>query len=137
MSLLNALVIYLRRRKKKGGGGWAILMAGGMMGALGIGSLALLAGKALMVSLMALMLSGLVALRKGGGGGGDHDAATYEVINVPTGHGHHRRTFSPFGYSRSLETGFDLPSRHEGDITATDLAYRAHVEGLQKTGSTL
>lgn len=77
-----------RRKGSFSGAGWAMALAGGMMAALGLGSIAMMSGKAMMVSMMALMLSALAAFRKGGGGG-DQAATTYEVINVPTGHGHH------------------------------------------------
>ncbi|XP_054275255.1 uncharacterized protein LOC128994611 [Macrosteles quadrilineatus] len=100
------------RRKGSGfsGAGWGLALAGGMMAALGLGSIAMMSGKAMMVSMMALMLSAMAAFRKGGGGG-DQAATTYEVINVPTGHGHHaRRMFTvSMGRPRSLEVGVPLP----------------------------
>ncbi|XP_062540352.1 uncharacterized protein LOC134208384 [Armigeres subalbatus] len=63
------------RKKDKGGLG-AILMMGVMMskmlGALGFGGVAMLAMKALGVSMMALLLSGILGLKKLTEGGGDH-----------------------------------------------------------------
>lgn len=62
------------------------------MVAMAFTGLSLLAGKALLVSKIALLLSGIVALKKlfgqghGGGGGG------VEVVNVPSSHGHYGRS---------------------------------------------
>ena len=54
--------------------------------------LALLAGKALMVSKIALLLSGIVALKKLFGGHGHSGGGGVEVVNVPSGHGHYGRS---------------------------------------------
>lgn len=98
--------INVAGRKKKGGGGGvaaAFLSVGGMMGAMWLGAIALMAGKALTVSMMALMLALLASLKKGGGGG-EH-STSYEVISVPTGHGHHSH------HGRSLVEGVQLAYR--------------------------
>lgn len=116
--------LFVAGRKRKGAGaglGWAFGLSGGMMGALGLGAIAMMAGKALTISMMALLLAALSALKKGGGGG-DH-GTTYEVINVPTGHGHH-------GHGRSLVTGVELP----GGPAGAELAYRGHLQNFTQGG---
>ncbi|KAL1449591.1 hypothetical protein WDU94_002082 [Cyamophila willieti] len=64
------------------------LMMGGTVLSLAFGGLAVLAGKALMTSMLALMMSlmGAMSNKKGHAGytaGGS--GTTYEVINVPSG----------------------------------------------------
>lgn len=61
------------------------MMAGTMM-AVKMAAIAAMAGKALMASMMALMLAALTSLGKKSSTHG----STYEVINVPP-HGHHGR----------------------------------------------
>ncbi|XP_015114409.1 uncharacterized protein LOC107039357 [Diachasma alloeum] len=79
---------------KKGGNNFMILalMMGKMLGAMGFGALGLLAGKALMVSSLALMLSLIVAAKKfassGSSDGGHHVVYAQEVSS---GHGHHTK----------------------------------------------
>lgn len=71
------------RKKDKYGGALAAagLMSGGTMLALGMSALAAMAGKALMASLLALMLAGISALR--GNGDADHSKTTYEIVAKP------------------------------------------------------
>lgn len=76
------------RKKNKGGGA---LMLGGMMMittlmSTAFGVMAMMAGKALLTSMLALMLSAMAISKKSGGHG--HARTTYEVINVP--HGYHQ-----------------------------------------------
>lgn len=73
------------------------MMVAGTLLPIKLGALAMMSGKALMTSLLALMLSAILALKKlasGGGGGGG--STTYEVINVPapSGHGAHGRSLA-------------------------------------------
>nr|XP_046492957.1 uncharacterized protein LOC124224798 [Neodiprion pinetum] len=74
------------RKKKKMGELLAIpLLIGGTLIPLALGALALLAGKALIVSKLALVLASIIGLKKlvsGGGDGGGH-----EVVQVAGGHG--------------------------------------------------
>lgn len=85
-----------------------MMMMGGTLMTLGFAGLAAMAGKALMVSMMALMLSAILAAKKHGGG--EHHGSSYEVIQVPShGHGHH---------GRSLD--------ESPQTTTTDLPYRAY-----------
>nr|CAD7414086.1 unnamed protein product [Timema poppensis] len=74
------------RRKSGKGGANQMMMAGlGMMGVTmggaALGALGLLAGKALMTGLLALMLSAIVGLKSLAGGGSK--SVTYEVISKP------------------------------------------------------
>lgn len=68
--------------RKKGGG--ALLWSAGALAAVGMAALAAVAGKALMASLMALMLAGMTVLRGGGGGGGGGGHSSHvEIIKAP------------------------------------------------------
>ncbi|XP_063369156.1 uncharacterized protein LOC134657511 [Cydia amplana] len=89
-----------RSRRKKLAPLLAIpLLIGGMMVPLAFGALALLAGKALIVSKLALVLAGIIGLKKLlSPSGGGHEA--HEVV-VSAGHG-------GSGWSRSLEKSQDL-----------------------------
>ncbi|KAF2887155.1 hypothetical protein ILUMI_19018 [Ignelater luminosus] len=58
----------------------AYLLKKGTLGALALGGIAALAGKALMTGLMALMLSAIIGLKSLGGGGGK---TTYEIVSKP------------------------------------------------------
>ncbi|XP_014273828.1 uncharacterized protein [Halyomorpha halys] len=77
---------------KKGGG--MIMMAavamGGMMMQMAMAKIALLAGKALLVGKMALLLSAIIGLKKlvgGGGGGGESHQVVYATEAHGGGHG--------------------------------------------------
>ncbi|KAG7297266.1 hypothetical protein JYU34_019212 [Plutella xylostella] len=89
-----------RSRRKKLAPLLAIpLLIGGMLVPLAFGALALLAGKALIVSKLALVLAGIIGLKKLlSPSGGGHEA--HEVV-VSAGHG-------GAGWSRSLEKAQDL-----------------------------
>lgn len=89
-----------------------LMMMKGTLGAVGFGALALLAGKALMTGLMALMLSAIVGLKALAGGG--EKKTTYEIVSKPVyssshthsaeeHHGHHGG-YGHSGYGRSLDT---------------------------------
>ncbi|EDV90706.1 uncharacterized protein LOC6569763 [Drosophila grimshawi] len=57
------------------------VMMKGMLMALGLGAIAMMAGKALMTALMALTLSGVLGLKSLAGGGGK--STTYEIVAKP------------------------------------------------------
>ncbi|KAK9879997.1 hypothetical protein WA026_008510 [Henosepilachna vigintioctopunctata] len=102
-------------RKRKGGkGGGAMmllpLILGGTLVPLALGALALLAGKALLVSKLALVLAGIIGLKKLLGGGGGHHDSGHEVV-VSGGHSGHS------GWGRSYEKE-----------QAQNLAYNAYVQ---------
>ncbi|XP_069679302.1 uncharacterized protein [Periplaneta americana] len=114
------------RKKNKFGG---LLMLGGLMKggmfALGLKGLALLAGKALILAKIALVVSALVGLSKLlGGGGHAEEKTTYEIVKhphvshahtysssyvdgghghyEPSGHDHYRRSLDPSLYPHML-----------------------------------
>ncbi|XP_075144504.1 DUF1676 domain-containing protein Osi16 [Haematobia irritans] len=108
---------------KKGGMEYLLaagLMMKGTMLALGMGGIALMAGKALMAGLMALTLSAVLGLKNLAGGGGK--SHTYEIVTKPIytsshthsgGHddhmGHMGHSASGYGgYGRSLK--LNLPA---------------------------
>jgi len=74
-----------RKKKNKMGGLLAIpLLIGGTLVPLALGALALLAGKALIVSKLALVLASIIGLKKLVSGGHEHG---HEVVQVGGGHG--------------------------------------------------
>ncbi|KAL0105072.1 hypothetical protein PUN28_016604 [Cardiocondyla obscurior] len=104
--------------RKKNKGGYGGLMAGlmmmkGTLGAVGFGALALLAGKALMTGLMALMLSAIIGLKSLTHGG--DKKTTYEIVSKPvytsshthSSEEHHGHGYGHSGYGRSLDTVHD------------------------------
>ncbi|XP_014241354.1 uncharacterized protein LOC106662064 [Cimex lectularius] len=104
-------IVEGRKKSKKGG---PILMAalamGGMMVQMAMGKIALLAGKALLIGKMALLLSAIIGLKKlvGGGGGGESHQVVYAEGH---GGGH-----SGGGWGRSYERE-----------VAQDMAYHAQA----------
>lgn len=92
----------------------AAMMAGSML-AMKMAAIAAMAGKALMASMMAMMLAALAALSKKGGTHG----STYEVINVPGGHGHHAR--------RSIQE-MSLPNEHYNSVPSTEEDFEVHAK---------
>nr|XP_034179324.1 uncharacterized protein LOC117603885 [Osmia lignaria] len=104
------------RKKDKGGNGGlmaGLLMMKGTLGAVGFGALALLAGKALMTGLMALMLSAIVGLKSLTSGG--EKKTTYEIVSKPvyssshthSSEEHHGHGYGHSGYGRSLDSIHD------------------------------
>ncbi|XP_014475665.1 PREDICTED: uncharacterized protein LOC106744987 [Dinoponera quadriceps] len=84
-----------RKKKNKMGGLLAIpLLIGGTLVPLALGALALLAGKALIVSKLALVLASIIGLKKLVSGGHDHG---HEVVQVGGGGGGHGSS----GWARS------------------------------------
>lgn len=89
-----------------------LMMMKGTLGAVGFGALALLAGKALMTGLMALMLSAIVGLKSLAGGG--EKKTTYEIVSKPVYSSSHTHSseehhghggYGHSGYGRSLDAG--------------------------------
>jgi hypothetical protein len=105
------LCLFTGRKKKKGAG---LLLAGGMamaamMAQMFMSKIALIAGKALIVAKIALVLSAIVGLKKlfGGSGGGESHP---QVVYATGGHEH----------------GWQGRSAVSDGLQAHDLAYRAH-----------
>ncbi|XP_059050565.1 uncharacterized protein LOC131845512 isoform X2 [Achroia grisella] len=95
---------------KKGGMGGLMAMAMMMKGTLmtlGLGALALLAGKALMTAMMSLLLSAIIGIKSLSSG---HKSTTYEIVSKPIySHSHSHSTahedvggYGHSGYGRSL-----------------------------------
>lgn len=87
-----------------------LMMMKGTLGALGFGALAMLAGKALMTGLMALMLSAIVGLKSLTSGG--EKKTTYEIVSKPvysaththsSEEQHHGHGYGHSGYARALD----------------------------------
>lgn len=100
-----------RKKDKNGYGGTlmaGLMMMKGTLGAISFGALAMLAGKALMTGLMALMLSAIVGLKTLTGGA--EKKTTYEIVSKPVytaPHTYSTEEVHPTpphsGYGRSLE----------------------------------
>ncbi|XP_065362060.1 uncharacterized protein Osi16 [Calliphora vicina] len=128
----RALVETGRKEKFGKKGGMEALIAAGLMMkgtlmAMGMGGIALIAGKALMTALMALTLAAVVGLKSLAGGGGK--SHTYEIVTKPIytashthsvshdegghGGGHMGHSGSGYGgYARSLN--LNLPKSLRG-----------------------
>lgn len=117
-------IVSARKRKGGGMGGiWAaLMMMKGTMGALGMGALAALAGKALMTGLMALMLSAIVGLKSLAGGG--HKQTTYEIVSKPVySHAHtHSTSHEEIGHHGGGHQGWGRSYDQ-----AQNLAYNAYA----------
>lgn len=108
------------KRKKYQGLIVAGLMIKGLMIAMAYKALALLAGKALIVSKLALVLAGVVALKKLFSGGGGEQKTTYEIVKQPVvSHAHQ--------YTSSHEV-----SGHGGDWVGG--AGGGYARSIQKVG---
>lgn len=82
------------------------LAMAGMMGQMFMGKIAFMAGAALLVAKMALMLSVVSALKKSGGGGGGSDHIVY-ATSSDSGHSHggwHRSLNPPDTYNAPYST---------------------------------
>lgn len=78
----------------------------GTLMAVALGALALLAGKALMAALLALMLSSIVGLKSLSSGGSK--STTYEIIAKPhyTHSNSHSQTMEDHGHHGAYHTGY-------------------------------
>lgn len=93
-----------RGKKDKGAG---VLMLGGMMMittlmATAFGSLALMAAKGLLTSILALMLSAMAVAKKSGHG---HARTTYEVINAPPTLHHYQDAVTSYKLENGVAAG--------------------------------
>ncbi|EAT37361.1 AAEL010628-PA [Aedes aegypti] len=110
------------RKKDKGGLGMILLMKvmmSKMLGALGFGAVAALAMKALGVSMMALVMAGVIGLKKLADGGGDHKGRQNHDADIQVldgGYGDHYDRVSSVRRRRSL----------------SNLAYRGWTEEVKR-----
>jgi Protein of unknown function (DUF1676) len=120
IELMNLFVFKGRGKDKKGAGAllMGLMMMKATLGALGFGAIAALAGKALLVGLLAMMLSAIVGLKSLASGGGK--SVTYEIVSKPVyshsnthsseheygGHGGHA-SGSSYGHRRSMDAVAD------------------------------
>ncbi|XP_050533841.1 uncharacterized protein LOC126901446 [Daktulosphaira vitifoliae] len=106
---LKSAIIEARGKKDKYTGPLLMgaMMVAGTLLPIKLGALAMMSGKALMTSMLALTLAAILALKKlaSGGGGGGHQGASYEVINVPSHpiHGHGRSLAHNLAYGMPID----------------------------------
>lgn len=118
---------------------YMMMMKGGMM-ALAYKGLALLAGKALLVSKIALTLALLVAIKKLFSGGHHSQKTTYEIVKTPiithshqysggnAQNGHYGNDFTAYDggpYARSLDEAHSIASQQQRQritLKAVDMA---------------
>ena len=117
-----------RAKMKKYGGAvlLGLLMKGGMM-AMAYKAVALLAGKALMVAKIALVLSSIIALKKLVSSGGD-EKVTYEIVKHPHvthSHSYSSEHYGGGGHFDSSGGGGDHYRRSMETMYPHMLAYRA------------
>jgi len=89
-----------RKKKEKKGSGAMImipLLLGGTIVPLAYGALAMLAGKALIVSKLALVLASIIGIKKLLSGGGGGKESSHEVVVSSGGHS---------GWGRELDTAY-------------------------------
>ncbi|XP_016971376.2 uncharacterized protein LOC108038992 [Drosophila rhopaloa] len=115
----------------KKGGLEALVAAGvmmkGMLMAMGLGAIALMAGKALMAALMALTLSGVLGLKSLAGGGGK--STTYEIVAKPiyTSSHSHSVTHEDGGHGHSPH----FAAGGGGGGTASGFGYGGYARSLK------
>ncbi|XP_008182309.1 uncharacterized protein LOC100161958 isoform X2 [Acyrthosiphon pisum] len=125
-----------KKKKDKGGQVYLMMLKGGLL-AMAYKGLALLAGKALLVSKIALTLAILVAFKKlfsGGGGHGGSSKTTYEIVKQPVMT--HSHQYAAPGAADTFGS-YDNSGPYARSIAQPDVvpypqlaAYRAHVRGI-------
>nr|XP_018896288.1 PREDICTED: uncharacterized protein LOC109030002 isoform X2 [Bemisia tabaci] len=113
------------------------VVSGGTLLVLGMKTIAALAGKALIASMLSLLLTGLSLFKGHGGGGGhaEHKSTTYEIITKPVvTHAHstdvHHEAQGPEGgyaYRRSMELDHVLKPLRESTDNVEHVIYRIHA----------
>lgn len=105
-----------------------VLLKGGFL-AMAFQAIAIIAGKALLIGKIALLLSAIIGLKKLVTGGEAHEKTTYEIVKHPQVSQSH--TFSSAHYGSDFDaTG---PGGHyrrsvEDEAAAQDRAYRAYAQ---------
>ncbi|XP_050437133.1 uncharacterized protein LOC126843572 isoform X2 [Adelges cooleyi] len=120
-----------KKKKDKGGHVYLMMLKGGLL-ALAYKALALLAGKALLVSKIALTLAILVAFKKLFSGHGHSSKTTYEIVKQPVlSHSHQYAapgavdTFGSYDNSGPYARSIAQPEMPYPQLAA----YRAHIKG--------
>lgn len=105
-----------------------VLLKGGFL-AIAFQAIALIAGKALLIGKIALLLSAIIGLKKLVSGGEAHEKTTYEIVKHPQVSNSHTYSSSHYG------SDFDAtgPGGHyrrsvEDEAAAQDRAYRAYAQ---------
>lgn len=128
-----------KKKKDKGGQVYLMMLKGGLL-AMAYKGLALLAGKALLVSKIALTLAILVAFKKlfSGGGHGGSSKTTYEIVKQPVMT--HSHQYAAPGAADTFGS-YDNSGPYARSIAQPDVvpypqlaAYRAHVRGIGGVG---
>lgn len=130
MTTANLLVLAGRGKKNNNMGPLiaAAVLKIGLIGGLAFKALALLVGKALLLSKIALLLAGIIGLKKLFS---QQKHVTYEVVAHP--HHSSSHTFSAdHGHGDSYSSGWARSFHGQGPISgqtdAHDLAYSAHAK---------
>ncbi|KAG7190691.1 hypothetical protein KM043_006769 [Ampulex compressa] len=107
------------RKKNRGQGGLlaVMLMMKGTLMAMAMGGMALAAGKALTMAMVAMMITGVIGLKSLVGGG--EKKTTYEIVSKPvytsshthSSEEHHGHGYGHSGYGRSLDLAHDTVQR--------------------------
>ncbi|XP_013142478.1 PREDICTED: uncharacterized protein LOC106106445, partial [Papilio polytes] len=92
-------------------------------------AIALIAGKALLIGKIALLLSAIIGLKKLVSGGDNHEKTTYEIVKHPQVSQSH--TYSSSHYGSDFDTtgpGGHYRRSVEDEAAAQDRAYRAYAK---------
>lgn len=105
-----------------------VAIKGGFL-AIAFQAIALIAGKALLIGKIALLLSAIIGLKKLVAGGEAHEKTTYEIVKHPQVSQSH--TYSSSHYGSDFDTtgpGGHYRRSVEEEAAAQDRAYRAHAK---------
>ncbi|CAG9138538.1 hypothetical protein JYU34_019217 [Plutella xylostella] len=105
-----------------------VALKGGFL-AIAFQAIALIAGKALLIGKIALLLSAIIGLKKLVSGGEAHEKTTYEIVKHPQVSQSH--TYSSSHYGNDFDTtgpGGHYRRSVEDEAAAQDRAYRAYAQ---------
>ncbi|XP_063369286.1 uncharacterized protein LOC134657654 [Cydia amplana] len=105
-----------------------VAIKGGFL-AIAFQAIALIAGKALLIGKIALLLSAIIGLKKLVSGGEAHEKTTYEIVKHPQVS--HSQTYSSSHYGNDFDTtgpGGHYRRSVEDEAAAQDRAYRAYAK---------
>lgn len=105
-----------------------VAIKGGFL-AIAFQAIALIAGKALLIGKIALLLSAIIGLKKLVAGGESHEKTTYEIVKHPQVSQSHSYSSSHYGSDfDSTGPGGHYRRSVEDEAAAQDRAYRAHAK---------